>query len=738
MKYVFASLLSLLISLSSFSQKGKEYFLVDSVNYDSLPPQDRAILDSLLPLYHSAPQDTTRLKILVTLAENLSTESLWPRYNDLLYQTAELLLKNTNGMNPRVIRSLKKSYAMSLQDKGFAAEGFAGNITAALDYYYRCKRIQEEIGDKKGLSSTINNIGIALHSQGNMSKALEYYMLSEKIQEELHDTIGIAYSLSNIGASYIEQGDTAKAVEYQLKSIKLREGMDDKRGLAISMSNLAFIYINSAKPENGILYFNKCIKLWEEVGEKQGLAFCLRNMGLFYQRMAAKLLSEGKPIPDTLMPKAEDLMFRSLYLYESVGDKSGASIDLTMIGNHFLFQKNIPKAFEYGQRALAISRELGFPLNIKNSSLLMYNIYKLQGKWAEALAMHELSMQMRDSILNTETKKSTLQKQMKYEYDKQQAVKDAEHQKELVLSGEAKKRQQIVSYVTGMGLLMLILFTVFIFNRLRITRKQKAIIEQQKKIVDQKNLHITDSINYAKRIQDAILPSDEEMKRCFSDFFVLFRPKEIVSGDFYWLSHQKDKTILAVADCTGDGVPGAFMSMIGNTLLNEIVNEKQITDPAEILGLLNDGIVKALHQNSPGSQDDGMDISICSIDKATGKMWFAGAGLSCLVASGEKLDELAGDNFSPGGTLGTKDFTFTLRTADIGKQTNVYLFTDGFSDQPNSLKNNRFQKKNLQALLHSVHEKPMQEQKNILLRTISEWQGTRSQLDDMLVIGIRI
>jgi len=218
---------------------------------------------------------------------------------------------------------------------------------------------------------------------------------------------------------------------------------------------------------------------------------------------------------------------------------------------------------------------------------------------------------MRDSIFNEETQNASYKLQLKYEYEKEEAIKKTEHQKELAIAEEERKQQQIITYSIAFGLFFVLLFAGLIFNRLRLTGKQKKIIEEQKKIVDQKNKHITDSINYAKRIQDSILPSQEELSKHFSDYFVFFRPREIVSGDFYWLSSsQSGKKILAIADCTGYGVPGAFMSMIGNTLLNEIVNEKNIFRPCEILNRLNEGIIQALHQESR-TQDDGMDISVC-------------------------------------------------------------------------------------------------------------------------------
>ena len=735
MKYAFVSLLALLISISSLSQRGKEYFLVDSVNYDSLPAGDRALLDSLLPVYHAAKNDTTKLKILVSFAEGLSDETLWPRYNDLLNKKAEQLLKNSRSLSREEILSVKKSYAMSLQDKGYYEQNFNANIPVSLVYYNSCRKIQEEIGDKKGLANTLNNIGISHYQKGDISKAIEYYMTSVKIQEDIKDGLGLAYTLGNLASTYLEQGDTAKAIEYQLRSLKLREGGGDKHGLGISLSQLANFLSLHHEDEKALIYFRRSVKLWEELGERQGLSFCMQYLGRIYQQEGEKLKREGKPIPDTLFPKALEFMLKSLKISEDLGDKRSMTIVLTMIGNHFLFENNDLEALKYGLRSLKISKEIGHPVNIRSASRLLYSVYKQQENWEEALHMHELTIHMRDSIFNIDTKKSTIKKQLAYEYEKQEAIKNGEHQKELAVAEEGKKRQRIISYGVGLGLLMMTLFAIFIFNRLQITRKQKLIIEEQKKTVEQKNKHITDSINYAKRIQDAILPSKEELSKCFSDYFVFFQPKDIVSGDFYWLSRHNDKTILAVADCTGHGVPGAFMSMIGNTLLNEIVNEQKIFQPSEILNHLNEGIVHALHHESR-SQDDGMDISICLFEE--NKVTFAGANHSLYIAEEGALRMISGDVFSIGGVFGGKNVSFSQHEINMEGATYVYLSSDGFAGQRGGEAGKLFGTKRLEELFASIAGVGAEEQQRIIHTKLNSWAGAYGQTDDVLVAGIKL
>jgi serine phosphatase RsbU (regulator of sigma subunit) len=659
------------------------------------------------------------------LDEDLNTESLWPKYNQLMYEESKKHLQNSSSISAKEIKAYKKYFATSLQNFGYA-QNLLGNIPKALAYYDTCMKIEEEVGDKHGMSSTLNNTGIIFSSQGNIGKALENYFRALKLDEETNDKIGMAYPLDNISSVYLQQGDTAKGIEYMEKSLKLREETGDKRGWAYSLSRVGSLYSKMGNKEKALADFKKSVSLWKEVGEKRGLAIAYQNIGSTYLSKASSQNS-GR---DSIYTIALEYFQKSLKLNEEIKDEFGLAQIFNSIGNCYFDQNNISLAQQYGNQALKIGRELKSPNSISNAAQLLLKVYRQQQNWKQALEMHELYIRMRDSLVNKETQKSTFKQQAKYEYDKQQAVKDAEHQKELAIAEEEKKRQKIITYSIGLGLLMVILFSIFIFNRLQITRKQKLII-------DQKNKSITDSINYAKRIQDSILPSKTELSKHFSDYFIFFRPRDIVSGDFYWLSDQDGKTILAIADCTGHGVPGAFMSMIGNTLLNEIVNEQKIFQPAEILNHLNEGIVNALHQESR-TQDDGMDISICLFDKANHKITFAGANHAMYITQQEKIQEIKGDIYSIGSMFGKKDVAFTQKEIFIQKDSTLFFFTDGFPDQVGGTKNRKFLTRHLETLLLRISTLDFKEQEQEIIKSFDLWKESYAQLDDVLLAGIRI
>lgn len=270
---------------------------------------------------------------------------------------------------------------------------------------------------------------------------------------------------------------------------------------------------------------------------------------------------------------------------------------------------------------------------------------------------------------------------------------------------------------------------------------QSELLEKNNEELSRNNRLIKDSISYAKRIQEAMLPADDMLQEYLPDSFVFYRPKDIVSGDFYWFSEQHGKLYIAAADCTGHGVPGAFMSMIGTTLLNEIIIEKKEFVPSEILEKLNTGVIKALNQHKEGveSQDDGMDITICCVDKNKGEIDIACANHTVYVIDNDELRTIQGDVFSIGGIFslaGKREYTNHKLKMNQGMM--IYMFSDGFQDQFGGVKNKKFLASNFKELLFKNRNMDMTEQIDILNSTFDSWKGSNKQVDDILVMGIRL
>jgi len=274
-----------------------------------------------------------------------------------------------------------------------------------------------------------------------------------------------------------------------------------------------------------------------------------------------------------------------------------------------------------------------------------------------------------------------------------------------------------------------------------IVQQRTAEIVAQKDEIEEKNKTITESIEYAKTIQEAILTSDDFFKKTFNDYFILYKPKDIVSGDFYWAYQTKDEKIFWVAaDCTGHGVPGAFMTMIGNSLLNEIIIENEIHEVNLILDKLRDSVIATLNKDVDLDSDErmrnGMDLSICCWDKKSNTLFFSGANNPVFIIRNNELIEFKGDRQPIG--LHKKMTPFHIQSIELEENDRIYSFSDGYADQMGGENEERFKINNLKKLILDIHIKTMNEQKNIFSDTYENWRGNVEQMDDVVLIGIKI
>lgn len=263
--------------------------------------------------------------------------------------------------------------------------------------------------------------------------------------------------------------------------------------------------------------------------------------------------------------------------------------------------------------------------------------------------------------------------------------------------------------------------------------------EKQRQELALKNKNITSSIQYAKRIQEALLPSDDMFKKIFPDSFILFMPKDIVSGDFYWITEKNNKVFVSAVDCTGHGVPGAFMSLIGFKILENIIDDRGIEKPSEILNILSVGIENTFHKDEDDNLlKDGMDLSFCAIDLEKKQLEYAGAFNPLYLIRDNKLIETRADCFS----IGLKDKQgkineYTNHSIPLKKNDMLYLFSDGYPDQFGGPKGKKFMYRRFRHLLLTIHKLPCKEQERFLHKSITEWKGNNNQVDDVLIIGIR-
>ena len=476
------------------------------------------------------------------------------------------------------------------------------------------------------------------------------------------------------------------------------------------------------------------MNLEEQKKYKGGIATTLHNMGRIYNSLGDE-------------EKALDHFKQAFEIREKINDKRGIAGSLNCIADLITDPKNkklenVPLAKEYAEKSLMLSKEMGLPSDISAAALTLKAIYKKQGAFEKALEMHELYIAMKDSINNENTRKLAKNQSFKYEWDKRESEIKASQDKKDALANEEKKIQRFFIYGIITVLLIVLVFSVFLYRRFKITQKQKRIIElkegetrRQKHLVEEKQKEITDSITYALRLQQAILPPLDYISQHASDNFVLYKPKDIVAGDFYWAEKIDDLFFIAAADSTGHGVPGAMVSVVCSNALNRSVMEFHLTEPGKILDKSRELVLETFGK-STHEVKDGMDISLLCVDSKNKKIFWSGANNPLWYIENNTLKEIKANKQPIGKTDNPKPFT--THEIEYNQHTLFYLFTDGYADQFGGPQGKKFKYKQLEKLILDNHHLPLKQQVNLFESSFDNWKKEYEQVDDVCMIGIRL
>ncbi|MCX6296525.1 MAG: tetratricopeptide repeat protein, partial [Bacteroidetes bacterium] len=436
-------------------------------------------------------------------------------YSQALDLCRELLAKKKSS--EIVTKRIKMLMANVLGNVGIVYRK-QGDYPKALDFYFQALKLDEEIGGKKEISTDLGNIGVVYYKLKNYGKTLDYYLQALRIDEEIGNKSGVARHLGNLGGVYAEQNDNKRALDYYFKALKMSEELKNKAGTARHLGNIGNVYFNEKDNAKALDYYMQSLKIKEELGAKSLIVTGLRSIGVLYTTT-----------------------------------------------------KKYSEATDYLQKSLDLAEKLGSLDDIRECHLCLRDLYKETGNYLKALEHFQLAETIKDSLYSNEKDKEITRKEMSYEYEKKDAANKASQEKKDALALANSKKQQLVLIFVSVGLFLLFIFAVFIFRALKVARRQKKlieeknkqteeqkkIIEQQKEIVEEKNKDIIDSINYAKRIQDALLKAEDHVTEYLPAHFILYKPKDIVSGDFYWSLEKENMFYIAAVDCTGHGVPGA-------------------------------------------------------------------------------------------------------------------------------------------------------------------------------------
>ncbi len=725
------------------------------------------LIDSVRTLVVKAPEDTHKVTLLSELSYRLRNSKA---------DTSVLLAKQALNLAKKL--NFKTGQALALHDLA-AAYHFADDYTSATTYNQQAEKILQNptsYREKWILGMVLNTFGRIYIQLGNYGKALDYLLKSLKLRESIEDYLGVAQNYHFIATIYLTQKDYPKALANHQKALEIRQKHKDYQGMAQTYNSLGTIYRHLDNFAEAFNYYQKALEIDTQLQNEYGIAYDLSSLATLFAK-------------EKRNDRALEFHQKALKIREKIKDNQGTVFCLNRIAQLYLRFKKPEQALAHAQRGLEIAQKYKLSRDQIDSYFFIAAAYEAQQNLAQAYIYQKKWYTLKDSLFNIDKRKELANLQASYDLDKKES--------EIKLLNQDKAIQQeqlqvgrLRQWIYLLGLVSICVFALVLFrNNRRVLKFYKIlkeknkiidnaneelkqtneelnstieIVEKQKSEIQKKNEDITASIMYAKRIQTAMLPFEERIFRNLGadNFFIFYQPRDIVSGDFYWFEEiepddlapdveelfnpqatvsveKVSKLVFAVVDCTGHGIPGAFMSMIANELLNEIVIEKNITAPDLILNHLHRGIRYSLQQDKTDSRD-GMDISVCTWDKKARVLEFAGANNPIFLLRNNDLEIIPADKMSIGGVTISKEKIFTKHTTILENSTTIYLFSDGYQDQFGGPQNRKFMTKRFRELILSMHNLPMPEQKQIIEQTIKDWIGDYAQTDDITVMGVRL
>jgi len=713
--------------------------------------EEQLFIDSLTNVVNTTKHDTVKINTLFELAG---------RYYSANPDTAIGFCREAEDLSV----SINYKYGMS-ESYGWLGYLYTtkGKNEEAQVYNFKSLEIMEGTANKISIATLHTNIGTIYSKQGNIAGALEHYHQSLKIQEEINDSQGVAHTLTSIGLVYKYQNDVPLALDFYKRSLAIWEEIEDNGGIGLTLNNIGVVYYESKEYDLAMDYYQRSLEKRKTSGDKSGIANSLGNIGTIYE-----VRGDYKT--------ALEYYNSALELEKEIGSKDGMCQTLFNIAIANYTLGDFKQSKEFAQASFDLATELGYPHRVYKSAELLSKLYRLERNFQKGWEMYELGILMRDSILNEETQKEYLKQEFKYEFEKKTLTDSLENEKKdleikeqqaIIKRDEAQmKRDKMQRYALFGGLfLMLILVGVSVRGYLRkrkdnnlISRQKEAVENQKQKIeiqhlkLEETHKEIADSINYAKRIQQAILPSSKQTKELLINSFILYKPKDVVAGDFYWLEQAGDQVLFAAADCTGHGVPGAMVSVVCNNALNRSVREYGLIEPGEILDKAREIVIEEFGK-SDEEVKDGMDIALCSLPypvsslkKNEGKtieFKYAGAHNPLWIIrtspdggqDGEVIETKA--DKQPIGTF-DKQKAFTTHTIELQEGDVIYVFSDGYVDQFGGDRGKKFKTKAFRKLLLSIQDKSMETQRELIDSAFETWRGDLEQIDDVCVIGVRV
>ena len=583
-----------------------------------------------------------------------------------------------------------------------------GNYDTGTAHHYQALKIAEELNNDTLKAKIYFRIGVSFMKADNISLSQKYLRSAIKVNTKLNDTLKLSGSYMSYGNSHKNSGVYDSALYYYQKSLDLAELINSDRNRAGNYNNIGNVYRLQKQYKKATEYYEKAVDINTASGNKTWLSYNYNNLGLTY-----KILRK--------YDKAIEYYEESIKIKNELKDYSSKISTIENISEIYYLKRNYKKAYEH-----------------------LFESEQLKEEYANEDKMN-LTASLEAKFQNE--KKESVLKQLKAE-QKLQEITMASQKKKLELQDQVKKGRQKMIAILAVVIASLVL-VVLLFWR-NANEKKKYVktlhsknnqirtvntdLQEAQIVLTKKNDEITDSITYAKRIQAAILPSQNLLKATLENAFVLYLPKDIVAGDFYWTEQVGDKILFAVADCTGHGVPGAMVSVICNSALNASIKNDGLTKPGEILDNTTE-IVLSQFSKSEEEVKDGMDIALCTFDKKKKILEYAGAHIPLWLVRNNKVIEIKATR-QPIGEYVIRQ-PFETHQIDIQDNDIVYLSSDGFADQFGGKRNKKYMRKNFKELLLNVSEKTIAQQNELIGTVFVDWKAENEQVDDICVMGIK-
>jgi len=589
--------------------------------------------------------------------------------------------------------------------------------------------IDSLLQDSVAIAENYNTLSTNLRKLGKYIEAIAYAKKALDIFEKKMNSEGLANTYSTMGSIYYYNDDYDQAIRHFLKSTEIWEKNDPNNRLAGNYNNIGSVYIETFNYGKALEYYQKALVLYRKQKKRYVEAILTGNIGLAYQGLGN-------------YTKAMDYFTESLTLQTQVGNKEGVIHALTNIaGLHYRIGNFVESQNRY-YKALEMAKEGGF----KAEELSIYKelavLEEAMGHFDKALEALKVYQVIKDTLQNQEarTQLNEFQAQLDLQEHKAEIVI---LNKENELANVMVKKQRVFTISVVLVTFLLLILIIIISYALRFSRKAKQLLEIQNHEIDKhrneiqiKNKQFTDSIEYAGRVQKALFSPWEDLKGFFDGLFIISKPQNIVSGDFYWYKYTGSKLYFALADCTGHGVPGAFMSVLGNTFLNEVVDDNCDKPANQVLNELREKIKASLHQEGMKGNTDGMDILLCIISQNDRILSYSGANNSLYLIRKNTLIEYKADKMTI--SVSMKESPFNSETINLEPGDQFYLSSDGYYDQFGGNKNEKISRNRFKEWLVQNCDKAMNEQGKELEQFFETWKNNQEQTDDMMVIGFRI